>query len=472
MKSNIKKDKIVIIGAGPAGLGCGLEMLENKSLDLLILDKNDTPGGLARSYFFKGHYFDIGPHRFFTKNKEVERLWKKLLGRDFIKVSRLTRMHYRTKLFLYPVKLGDVVKNLGLLENSKSFMSFAKAKTIGRRHIPKNFEEYIIKNFGKRLYTHFFKTYTEKVWGISGDEIGVEWADQRIKNLNFFEVVKTAIFGEKKRNAKSLVDHFYYPKKGAGQLYQIIASKIKKLGGKILYQTEVTQILHQDKKITKVTYKNGAEKSASLDYLFSSMPLTDFIFALSPRPEKKIIDAARKLYFRDHITVNLIVNKTDLFPDNWIYVHSPEVKMARVTNYNNFSSEKAKTSAIAVEYFVFQKDKLWKMSDKELIELAKDELEKAELVKKIDIIDGFVIKEKDSYPTYYLGHKPYFEILKSYVSKFENLQLIGRGGMYKYNNQDHAIYSGILAARNFLAGRNKYNVWAINEDAEYLEEKK
>lgn len=465
MKKNEKS--ICIIGAGPSGLGCAYELQKLRNTKrVILLEKNDRVGGLARTYHWSKHNFDIGPHRFFTKNQEVLLLWKKILGRDLIKVNRLTRILYKNKLFLYPVRLKDVVKKLGIVESIDCLFSYLQAKLYLRNLDPETFEDWITKQFGNKLYSIFFKTYTEKVWGIPCNKIGAEWASQRIKNLNFYEVVKTAIFGERVRKAKSLVDSFYYPKKGAGHFYERLVDSFKGRST-ILLNHKVTKINYRGKEINMVD-------DIPVSYLFSSMPITEFIESLNPLPPKNILNAVKKLYFRDHITVNLIVNKTDLFPDNWIYVHSPEVKMARVTNYNNFTNNQIiqssnNHSAISVEYFVFRNDRVWSMSDEELISLAKKELEETILISEKDIIKGFVIRETESYPTYYLGHKKYFETLKNYVSQFENLQLIGRGGMYKYDNMDHAIYSGILAARNYIAGNKKYDIWQINEDAEYLE---
>lgn len=473
-----KKKQLLVIGAGPAGLSCAHEILKEKvsnNFDLVVIDKNSRVGGLAGTTKYKNHYFDVGPHRFYTKNQEVLKFWKNLLGSDFKKVKRLTRILYRNKLFLYPLDIKDVLKKLGFKDSLESIFSFLYAKFSLRNFEPKTFEDWITKNFGRKLYSIYFETYTEKLWGIPCNQISAEWAAQRIKNLDFIEVVKTSFFGEKKRKAKTLVDEFYYPVKGAGMMYEEIAKRIKRLGGKIILGSEVYEITRQGGKITSISYKSGKKSTkVKVDYLFSSMPLTHFTLALKPKPSKEVLESAKKLYFRDHITVNLIANKEDIFADNWIYVHSPELKMARVANYSNFSKSMAtgNSTALSVEYFAFQNDKLWGRDDSSLIELAKDELEQAGFVKKSHIKDGFVVRETESYPTYYLGHKNHHARLKNYVSKYKNLELLGRGGLYKYNNMDHAIYSGLLAGRNYLSKENKYDLWSINEDAEYLEEKK
>lgn len=474
------RSSVLIIGAGPAGLGCAFELVQNKKIinknRIVILDKNDIVGGLARTYGYKGYRFDVGPHRFYTKNKEILQIWRRFLKRDLIEVPRLTRMFYKGKLFYYPVRLKDVVLKLGVFESLLTAMSFIKAKLFLRHLQPKTFEDWITKHFGRKLYEHFFKTYTEKVWGIPCGEIGSEWAAQRIKNLNFIEVVKTAIFGERARKSKSLINKFYYPAKGAGLCYEKMADYVRKHGVEINLQSHVTKIRHIGGKIVSLEYRRKGQMFAlPVGYLFSSMPLTQFILALDPVPEKTVIEAAQKLIYRDHITVNLIIKKSSLFPDNWIYVHSPEVKMARITNYNNFSKKMIRSpqcSAISVEYFAFQKDDIWSMIDQDLINFAMREMSRLKLAEEEDLFDGFVIRETEAYPTYYLGHKKYFDILKDYTRQFSNLQLIGRGGMYRYNNMDHAIYSGILAARNYQLGYEKYVVWNINEDAEYLEESK
>lgn len=471
------KKKVAVVGAGPAGLACAYELIgkNDANLSVVLFDKNTQVGGLARTYKFKNFYFDVGPHRFYTKNKEVLTLWKKILKKEFIKIHRLTRILYNNKFFMYPIQPIDIISKLGIKDLAHSFISFIYARTflVGKKVV--SFEDWIVKNFGKKLYSIFFKTYTEKVWGIACKKISAEWAAQRIKNLNFTEVVKTAFFGQRARKAKSLIDWFYYPTKGAGYLYQKMARKIKQKSGVIKLNSLVGSINHSRGKVLSIEYTELDKKQKfETDFLFSSMPLTHFVLALNPRPRHAIVDAAKKLYYRDHITVNLLIKGSSLFPDNWIYVHSRELKMSRLTNYNNFyvkTKKKLKNTALSVEYFAFQGDDIWKKTDEQLIILAENELARTGLVKPGMVIDGFVVRETESYPVYYVGHKKYFDTLKEYSDSFENLQLIGRGGMYKYNNMDHSIYTGMLAARNFFAQKKKHDIWQVNEDAQNHEEK-
>lgn len=475
----MKTKRILIIGAGPAGLAAAYELVkENKTkkFDITILDKNIQVGGLARTEKYNRCLFDVGPHRFFTKNDEVLRLWKKVLGKKFIKVKRLTRMLYKNKLFLYPINLVDVILKLNSFELVSVVISFVYAKIFLRNLFPSTFEDHITNNFGKRMFNIFFKSYTEKVWGIPCSQIEAKWASQRIKNLDLWEIIKNSINKSKKNKAKSLVEEFYYPTKGAGLMYETMAKILKSKGVKIILNAEVEKIINKSNKILSVSYKRD-NKLINLvtDFVFSSMPITSFVSSLLPLPSKKISLSAKKMYFRDHITVNLVIKEKSLFNDNWIYVHDPNVKMARITNYNSMSqamSGNKDTTAISVEYFVFKQDDLWKKSDSELIKMAISELAQVKLVSPMSITDGFVVREVDSYPVYYTGHEKYFNVVKDFVSEFSNLELIGRGGMFKYNNMDHSIYSGMLAARNVLLGKRKYNPWEVNEDAEYLETKK
>jgi protoporphyrinogen oxidase len=473
LKSKIKT--IVIIGAGPAGLGCAMELTKtkNKLQKLLILDKNTVVGGLSRSFTYKRHVFDLGPHRFFTKNKEILKLWKNILGNELVVVKRMTRILYGGKLFVYPIQLSDILRKISLRNKLQIITSYLYSKLSVFSSSPKSFEEWCIQSFGEKLYRMFFKSYTEKVWGIPCRDLHVKWANQRIKNVSLMSLIKNAVYKNTTPLARSLIRTFYYPKKGAGYMYERLVKKYR-LEPSLELNSRITGINHNGIEVTSLEYQiNKKKKTVRVDQLFSSMPLTHFVLSLKPSPPHSIIEAANKLYYRDHITVNIIVKNSNPFPDQWIYVHSPSLKMARITNYSNFnaSPKTEKTISLSVEYFSFKNDILWQQNDKQILDLAIIELDKTGLVNSYDVIDGFVIRETESYPTYYLNYDKEHTMLKDYVSKFINIQLIGRGGMYKYNNMDHAMYSGILAARNYLLGFPKYNIWDIDEDGRYIEER-
>ena len=453
-------------------MGAAVELVKNGIKDIIIIDKNSRVGGLARTEKFGCSRFDIGPHRFFTKNKEINQLWHDTLGDDFIPVNRLTRILYKKKLFNYPVSAFDALSKLGVLDSTEAILSYLNARIKPKNQI-NTFEDWISNKFGKKLFDTFFRTYTEKVWGIPCDQIGKEFAEQRIKGLDIIQVLKNTIIG--KNNVKTLVDQFDYPLLGAGQMYEAWADLVTSKGATILLDTKVVSINVNDHNISgiKVEDNTGNEIEIVAKQYFTSLPITHFFDLIEPAVNKKILMANSKLYYREHITVNLIIDKSGLFLDQWIYIHEPDVKMARVANYNNFSksmvSKKNKT-AISVEYFAFQNDQIWKLDNQSIIDLAIDEMHSVGLIDKLSVEQGFVIRETESYPTYYLGYKDSYNILKDEVNKFENLYPIGRGGMYKYNNQDHSTYSGILAARNYLnAEGSPFDLWQINIDAEYQE---
>lgn len=478
MNNFYKSDgELIILGAGPSGLSCAYE-LGQRGIPSIVMERHDKVGGLCRTMEFKGFLFDVGPHRFFTKNDEVDKLWHELLGDEVTHVNRLTRILYRNNFFDYPLKPISALKGLGIMTSLHAVGSYAWSRVTRQKSAVNSFEDWVVNQFGKVLYEIFFKTYTEKVWGIPCSSISAEWAGQRIKGLSLSKAVINGLFPSLNRGSggvKSLVDQFDYPRKGAGQIYERMADRILASGSQIRLGTSAQAIIHEQRRITAVESESaGQMQTTSVRHLFSSIPLTEFIMRLKPNPPAEVVEAARSLYYRDHITVNLIVKKRAPFPDNWIYVHSPEVRVARISSYGNFSPEMLgdqTKDALSVEYFAFAHEDLWQKPDQELIDLAVHELVQLELISKADFEDGFVVRERDSYPTYYLGYKSSLETIRNYVDQFENLTLVGRGGMYRYNNQDHAVLSGLLAARNFSGQGRKYNLWEINEENEYLEEK-
>ena len=468
-----KNYECCIIGAGPAGVGTALELTQNGVSDILIIDKQTRIGGLSRTEIFEGTRFDVGPHRFFTKNKEINHIWHETLGKDFIPVDRLTRIFYKKKLFNYPLKAGDALTKMGLFESAHAMLSFAAAKFTPHKPA-ETFEDWITEKFGRKIFETFFKTYTEKVWGIPCNQIGAEWAAQRIKGLDLLEVIKNSFSFNKSNTPKSLVEQFDYPRYGAGQMYEAIAARSVDKGAELMLGATVKTIRRQDNQITSllVTDADGNNIEVTAKHYFNSSPLTHFFTMVDPLETDEITRAAGALYYRDHITVNLLIDGDNVFPDQWVYIHAPDVYMARLANYNNFSGNmvQGKKTALSVEYFVFRNDNIWSRSDQELISLAGDELAKSGLVERSRLEKGWVIRETESYPTYYLGYLDHYNILKSAMDRYVNLTPIGRGGLYKYNNQDHSMYSGLLAARNYIGNQDiHYNLWNINIDAEYHE---
>lgn len=473
---NLKTYECCIIGAGPAGLGAALELTKHGITDILIIDKNRSAGGLSRTEVYDGVRFDIGPHRFFTKNKVINKIWHETLGEDFMPVSRLTRIFYKNKYFNYPIKPEDIFK-LGALETLQAVMSFC-ASHLGIKHKAVNFEDWVIQNFGSKLYETFFKTYTEKIWGIPCNQIGVEWAAQRIKGLDALEIIKKVFIGKKNTKIKTLIEEFEYPVLGAGQMYEAICDKLTLQGVAIMMNTRAENFILKDGRIESVDIvdQSGNKTSVAAGQFFSSTSMTQLFHMLNSLDSKPYIAYADMLRYRAHITVNMLADGKYLFPDQWIYVHSPDFKMARLANYNNFSSamvgNKNKT-AISVEYFVFNGETLWNESDEFLGNLAMNELDAMGLIKKGSARRVGVVRESEAYPVYYDGFDEPYQLLKRKIDQFSNLYSIGRAGMYKYNNQDHSMLNGILAARNYLKlPGSPYILWDINTDDEYQEDAK
>ena len=463
-----------ILGAGPAGFGAALELIKAGVRDVIVVDQNKIVGGLARTESFDGNRFDIGPHRFYTKNEEIRKLWTDTLGDDFRPVARTTRILYKNKLFSYPLRSFESLYKLGILESLDAVYSFGLSRLSAQGEAT-NVEDWIVRQFGRKLYETFFKTYTEKVWGISCKEISAEWAAQRIKGLDLAQALKRALRLKRSEEPKTLVERFDYPVLGAGQMYEVMAGRVADGGGRILLNHRVKGFNRKDAAITSVDVAphSGDNLRISARQFFNSIPLTSFVQLLVPAAPSEALEAAKSLYYRDHITVNLLIDKPKVFPDQWIYVHSPEVQMARVANYNNFSDRMVKVpghTGLSVEYFVFQHEALWRQPDEAIKELAISELQLVRLVDPRTVRQAWVVRETQSYPTYYLGFQKPYGVILSYIDHFENIYPIGRGGLYKYNNQDHSALSGILAARNYLkVTPEPYNLWNINIDAEYVE---
>ena len=465
-------NKIIIIGAGPAGLAAGYELVKNNK-KILILEKEQQVGGIAKTINHQGNLYDIGPHRFFTKNSEVLKLWQSVLNENFKKRPRLTRIYYQKKYFYYPLKPLDAFVKIGFFEAIKIFFDYLYTRLkyyFYPKKKPVNYQDWMIQKFGKRLFDTFFKTYTEKVWGISTSQIGAEWAVQRIKSLSLFKAIINSIF-PKNNKVTSLIDEFYYPNYGAGTMYEKIAELIKQNKGEVVTNTEVKQIIINGNMVNKIIYRhNNSDKELTADHYLSSMPLTELINKIIPIVPDSVYQANNKLKFRSLILVCLIIDKDFIFSDNWLYINNPEVKVARITNFKNWSEKMVKNdqlTTLASEYFCFENDEIWNLNNTELIDLAKAELIHLGLVKTGEVSGGFVVKQKDTYPVYQIGYRENLNQVIEYIKTIKNLQIIGRGGTFRYNNMDHSILMGLAAAKNILG--DKQDVLNINTEEEYQE---
>jgi protoporphyrinogen oxidase len=465
------KTDVVIIGAGPAGLTAAYQ-LSKAGKQALVFEKGPIVGGIARTENYKGYGVDIGGHRFFTKVAEVEAIWREVLGDDFLHRARLSRIYYKNKFFYYPIRFFDALIKLGLLETIRIGLSYIWARL---RPYPKeeNLEEWVSNRFGKRLFQIFFKTYTEKVWGIPCTEIKAEWAAQRIKGLSLTTAVKNALFKSEKGSVKTLIDAFDYPRRGPGMLWLRVQELIEAQNHRVFLESDVVELRMNGRRVKQIvsTGPHGPIV-ASGDHFISSMPLSELILKMKPAPAPEIVEAARKLTYRDFLTVALIVRRDDLFPDNWIYVHSPEVQVGRIQNFKNWSPDMAPvagTTCIGLEYFCNEGDDLWQMSNDDLVALGRRELAQLGLVKEGEVIDGVVFRQPKAYPVYTGEYKAYLELIKAYLASIENLQTTGRNGLHMYNNQDHSMLTAILAVENITLGQ-KHDLWAVNTERSYHEE--
>jgi protoporphyrinogen oxidase len=459
---------VVIIGAGPAGLTAAHE-LTRRGRPLFVIEKADKVGGIARTETYRGYHFDIGGHRFLTKFQEVQRLWEEILGDDLKRVPRLSRIYFNGRFFSYPLEFLSTLLNLGLLESLLILLSYCRVQ-IRPLLEERSFEQWVINRFGDRLYRTFFKTYTEKVWGIPCDSIQADWAAQRIKGLSLVAAVTNALFGT--QQSKTLVDEFYYPVKGPGMMWERFQGLIESEGGKVLLNSESIGLRHENGRISNVVYRSQeGRREIATDHVISTMPITKLISILEPQAPDHVVEAGRRLHYRSFTIVALIVDKAFLFPDQWIYIHSPEVKVGRIQNFKNWSPamvpDSEKTS-IGMEYFCTVGDEIWNMTDAKLIELASGELESLGLAGADDVQDGIVVRQPGAYPIYDQNYGENLEVIRRFFEIFENLQTVGRNGMHRYNNMDHSMITGILAVKNMYG--QQHDLWSVNEEDEYLEE--
>lgn len=461
--------KTAIIGAGPAGITAAYQ-LAKEGFEVDVYEASDAIGGMSRTIDLWNQKVDLGPHRFFSSDPRVNQVWLELVENDYEMVNRLTRIFYKNSFFHYPLKPWNAFSNLGVSEAINCGFSFARQMVLPSKPPKKGetFESWVVNKFGRRLFEIFFKTYSEKLWGIKCDELDSDFASQRIKNLSLLEALKNAFFGNKGNKHKTLVDEFAYPHQGSGVVYERMAEAVKNFGGKINLKTPIERVLVKNKKVVGIETINGEFRE--YDEVISTMPLTRLVSQLPEVPEK-IVNSAKSLKFRNTILVYLNVKSTDLFTDNWLYIHSDNLLTGRITNFRNWSSQlygDEKTSILALEYWCYDDDEIWSTEQSNLIALAIQEIRKTGLIGDAEILDGHVHRVKNCYPVYYKGYKEKLKPVENYLSTINGLSVIGRYGAFKYNNQDHSILMGLLAAENIAHGTN-HNLWEINTDYEYQE---
>ena len=461
---------VVILGAGPAGLTAAYE-LAKAGVKSTVLEGDNTVGGLARTAVYKGYRFDIGGHRFFTKVTPVEELWIEILGDDLLTRPRLSRIYYNGKFFSYPLKPFNALFGLGIFETTRCVASYGWARLFPQRP-EEDFATWVSNRFGKRLFEVFFKTYTEKVWGIPCSQIQAEWAAQRIKGLSLTTALKNALIGDRsasKQDAvKTLINQFLYPRHGPGMMWEKARKLVEGMGSRVLMEQPVSRVRWSPGRVDAV---EAGGQTHSGDQFISSVAIRDLIDSFEPAPPENVIAAARRLKYRDFLTVALVVRGESLFPDNWIYIHESSVKLGRLQNFKNWSPEMVPDPAmtgLGLEYFCSEGDELWSQTDEELVELGKREIVQLGFTAAADIVDGTVVRMKKAYPVYDREYGPALEEIREFLATLPNLQLIGRNGMHRYNNQDHSMLTAMLAARNILGA--KHDLWQVNVDEEYHEQ--
>ena len=470
----------VVIGAGPAGLTAAyLRAREGRSVTVLEADPRYV-GGLSRTVQHRGYRFDIGGHRFFSKSAEIEALWTEILGPEMLERPRLSRIYYKGKFFSYPIHPVEALLKLGIRESVLSVLSFLRARLAPIRN-PQSFEDWVTNQFGKRLYRTFFKTYTEKVWGMSCREISADWAAQRIAGLSLGSALKNAVVSAiparfQKAQIKSLVRSFRYPRLGPGMMWERCAEMIRTFGGRVRLGHRVTGCEYSratGRWTVRALSGEGAEVAFTCDNVISSAPIRELAEIIRPPLPQVALEAARGLRYRDFLTVAVILRDRSTLPDNWIYVHDPAVKVGRIQNFKAWSPDMVpdpSTACYGLEYFCFEGDGLWTSTNQELAALATRELVYLELARPDDVLDVCVVRQPKAYPVYDAGYCERVETLRQALETgWPGIHLVGRNGMHRYDNQDHAMMTAILTVKNMLAGETIYDVWDVNQDAEYHE---
>ncbi len=464
----------VILGAGPAGLTAGY-LLAKKGLPVIVLEAEDQVGGIAKTAVRDGYRFDLGGHRFFTKVKEVDELWHEIMREEFLERPRMSRIYWRdrkgrAKFLDYPLRGPDVMKKLGPVDLTKALFSYlwAAVKPKGKED---TYEEWVANRFGRWLFNQFFKSYTEKVWGVPTSEIRADWAAQRIKNLSFFRAAWSAFFGNKDNKVTSLISKFNYPRYGPGQMWETMTDDIKKLGGQVLLEHKVTQLDFEGERCVRV---HVGDKVFEPSAVISSLPLRNAVGMASPHPRPEVIAAAKGMRYRDFLTVAVVLDGEDLFPDNWIYIHDPNVNVGRIQNFRSWSPwmvPDPSKACVGLEFFCFAGDELWETDDDELVQLGMRELEKLGLAKASQLEFGFVERVPKAYPMYDAEYDKRVSTIRSWLDGLDNYIQVGRNGLHRYNNSDHSMLTAMRAVDNLVDG-DDHDIWAVNAESVYHEEGK
>lgn len=475
----VRERDVIIVGAGPAGLTAAL-LLAEKGFHPIVLEADRRyVGGISRTVEYRGYHFDIGGHRFFSKAKEVEDFWSRVLPDDMLTRPRKSRIFYRGRFFSYPLKPVEALMRLGPIESARCMFSFAHARL---RPIPnpRNFEDWVRNQFGRRLYEIFFKHYTEKVWGMSCRDISADWAAQRIKSLNLGAAVVEALKPRAARRKDreqvhtTLIDEFRYPRRGPGMLWEACARQVQALGGEIRMGARVDTLMRRaDGRWVARYEREGAREEVAAPHVIASAAIRDVVAALEPAPSDAVRHAARSLKYRDFLTVALIVRDRDAFDDNWIYIQDPHVRVGRIQNFKAWSPEMVPdptTACYGLEYFCFEGDGLWTSRDEDLISLAAREIEALGLARRADVIEGCVVRQPKAYPVYDAGYAEHVATVRDEIERnYPGLHLVGRNGMHRYNNQDHSMMTAMLTVENIVSGEKRFDPWRVNQDAKYIE---
>ena len=462
--------RVAVIGAGPAGMTTALQ-LSRCGVEVSVYEAGQCVGGLSRSLDLWGQRVDLGPHRFFSADARVNRLWLDVVGHEYAMVNRLTRIYYRGRFIDYPLKPLNSFWNIGIPDATLCLASYLKQCLPCRAPATHDasFESWIVRSFGRRLFETFFKTYSEKLWGIPCGELSADFAAQRIKKFSLPEAVKSGLSPQRGRRHQTLVDRFAYPLAGTGSVYEKMVGRLREYGGQVHLRCPIRRIIHEDVNVRGLELQSG--RVEYFDHVVSTMPLTNLVRGLIDVPVD-VQAAADGLQFRNTILVYLHVDSDSLFADQWLYIHAPDLKMGRVTNFRNWVPQlhgKARTTILAVEFWCNDSDRAWHAPNNSLIEQAACELRSTGLLRDEPIIGGHIVRVRRCYPVYRRGYHQYVEQIADYLREFRGLTPIGRSGAFKYNNQDHSILMGILTAENLLDGR-AHDLWSVNTDYETYQE--